>query len=191
MASVTGIANNALRYLGATRITDIADGTKNATVIADVYAETRDDLLRGHLWNFATERVKLARLATAPAFGFSYAYALPSGWLRTAGVHDNEAGIGTIVYREEGNAILTDSEDVYLSYVKRIEDPNLMTADFRRALAAALAEICAIPISDSGTLQDRMEKKAKSKLLQARSTDALAGTPGQRPHGSWITRRWR
>lgn len=191
MASVTGICNLALRNLGATRITDIADGSKNANVLSDVYEETRDNLLRAHLWNFATKRVELARSATAPAFGFSYAYALPSDWIRTAGVHDNDGGIGTIVHREEGLFINADAEDVYISYVARIVDPNAMTADFRQALAAELSRVCAIPVSDSGTLQDRMAALADRLLLRARSTDALAGTPGTRPHGSWISQRFR
>ena len=191
MASVTGICNVALRFLGATRITDITDGSKNANVLNDLYEETRDDLLRRHLWNFATKRVELARSGTTPAFGFSYLYALPSDWLRTATVHDNTDGIGTIVHREEGLFIAADAENVYISYVARITDPNAMTADFRKALAAELARAAAIPISDSGTLQDRMAVLSDKYLLAARSTDALAGTPATRPPGSWITKRYQ
>lgn len=191
MASITGICNVAMQFLGASRITSITDGSKNANVLNDIYDETRDQLLRAHLWNFAMSRVKLARASTAPAFGFAYAYTLPSGWLRTASVHDNDDGRGTIVYREEGQSILADAEDVYLTYVARIEDPNAMTADFRRALSAELARAAAVPIMDSGTLQDRMAALADRYLAGARSTDAQAGTPGERPQGSWITRRFR
>lgn len=191
MASVTGICNVALRNLGANRITDLTDGSKNANVLSDIYDETRDHLLRSHPWNFATKRANLSRSATAPAFGFAYLYALPADWLRTVTVHDNSDGIGTMVHREEGLFIATDAEAVYISYVARITDPNAMTADFREALSLELARVAAVPITDSGTLQDRMAVAAEKALLRARSTDALTGTPGTRPHGSWITKRFQ
>lgn len=191
MASVTGICNVALRNLGASRITDLTDGSKNANILNDLYGEVRDNLLRGHPWNFAIKRANLARSATAPAFAFAYLYALPSDWLRTVTVSDNSDGIGTMVHREEGLFIATDAEAVYITYVARIADPNAMTADFREALALELARVAAVPVSDSGTLQDRMAIAAEKALLKAKSTDALTGTPGRRPHGSWIGQRFR
>lgn len=193
MPGETDVINTAARLVGAERITSLTDGTKTANVASDLYEELRDYLLRSHPWNFATKRVRLARSATAPAFELDYAYVLPSDWLRTISVHDNDAGHGTLFCRTEqvGSqvVIVASSEQVYLRYVSRITDPNLMAPDFRRALEVGLARDFAIPLASSNSLQESLSQKAERALMQARSTDALGGSPELRPRGSWATSR--
>jgi hypothetical protein len=202
VASETDIINVGLRHVGAERITSRTDGTKGADVANDVYDELLDDLLRGHPWNFATKRKKLAQSSTEPIFEFDYAYPLPSDWLRTISVHDNDAGYGAFLYRMEQietqgggtqRAIVTSADDVWLRYITRVKDPNLMTPDFRVAFEYALADVFAIPLASSNSLQEKMEKKAARKLAKARSTDALGAPPERRPRGSWAASRggWR
>ena len=197
MPSPTDMINVALRRIGAERITSLTDGTKNANVANDIYEEVRDDLLRSHPWNFATKRVKLAQSATDPVFEFDHAYPLPSDWLRTISVHDNDAGHGTILFRVEligtQRAIIASADDVYLRYVSKVTDPNLMTPDFRKALEFALARDMSIPIASSNTLYELMEVMAKNALNKARSNDALGASPELRPRGSWASSRggWR
>ena len=197
MASDTDIINFALRRVGAERITSRTDGTKGANVANDIYDELLDDMLRSHPWNFATKRKKLAQSSTDPVYEFDHAYPLPSDWLRTISVSDNDAGYGTILYRMElvadVRAIVTSADDVWLRYVSRVTDPNIMTADFRKAFASALARDLSIPIASSNALHDRMSLLANSALLKARSSDALGASPELRPRGSWAASRggWR
>jgi hypothetical protein len=143
MASSTDIVNEALRLLKAERITSLTDGSNNANKANDIYEEVRDTLLRGHNWNFATKRQKLALSATAPTFEFDNAFPLPSDWIRTISVHDNDAGSGTVLYREEEvagqGAIVTSADELWIRYVYRVTDPNRMASDFRTALAYAIA----------------------------------------------------
>ena len=197
MPGDTDIVNVALRKIGATRIVSLTDGSVNANVANDIYTEVRDDLLRSHPWNFATKRVKLAQSATEPIFEFDHAYPLPSDWLRTVSVHDNDAGHGTILYRSEligsQHAIITSSDDVYLRYVSRVTDPNLMAPDFRTAFEFALARDMTIALASSNQLHESMATLAVRALNKARSTDALGAFPELRPRGSWATSRggWR
>lgn len=193
MPSETDVVNVSLRLIGATPIVSLDDGSVMANTADDLYSETRDDLLRTHPWNFATKRVELARSSTDPTFEFDYAYTIPVDWLRTISVHDNDAGHGTILFREEQVAgqrtIVTSSEEVWLRYVARVTDPNLMAADFRRLLAVSLARDLAIPIVSSNTLRDQFTEEAKRTLARARSADAMGGFPELRPRGSWATAR--
>lgn len=190
MPSAVDIANRALRKLGATRITSFTDGSPNANTASEFYDEARDDILRGHPWNFASARVKLARASTTPAVGFDYAFQLPTGWLRTVRVFDNDDGIGPPPpYREEGDAILASVEDLWLLYVESVEDPNRMTADFREALACRLAAEMAIPLANSNTLSDLMQDRYERALRIAKSSDAIGDHPRPRPSGSWVRRR--
>lgn len=192
MAHVS-IINYALRKVGEARITATTDGTNPANVANDLYDFVRDDLLRSHPWNFATKRVQLAQKTDTPVFEFDYAYALPSDWLRTISVHDNDAGHGTILFREEylvnQRCIITSSDAVYLRYVYRVEDAAQMDVSFKRALGLSLARDLAIPLASSSTLEDKLDREAQRAIAQARSSDALGAFPELRPRGSWAASR--
>lgn len=181
--------------IGGSRITSLTDGSKNANVANDIFDDLRDDLLRSHPWNFATKRVQLAQSTTTPAFEFDYAYPLPSDWLRTVSVHANDAGTGTVFFREELNgtqrAILSSANQLWLRYIAQITDPNLMPPDFRRAFHTALARDMAVPVAASNTLQQTMDAEAKRVLARARSADGLGSFPERRPRGSWADVRGR
>jgi hypothetical protein len=189
MADITGICNSALAKIGAARISALDDGSKNATLCAELYAKCRDDLLRSHSWNFATARAKLARLAEAPTFGPAYAYALPADWIRSVTAHDSAAGGAALDCRIEGHSLLSDAEQVYLRYVRRAEDANLMPADFREALACLLARELALPIAQSNTLEEKLEARFRTRLRRARTTDGLEDQPEPMPAGAWAAVR--
>lgn len=197
MPSEVDVINVALRRIGASPIVNLGDGTPSSNTAEDIYEYDRDTLLASHPWNFATKRIKLAQSSTAPAFEFDHAYPLPSDWLRTISVHDNDAGHGTVLYRMEligsQKAIVTSSDAVYLRYVARVTDPNAMTPDFLDALSFVVARDFSIPIASSNTLFEQMSKAADRATARARSTDAMGSFPELRPRGSWASSRggWR
>lgn len=190
--SEVDIANSCFRKVGAkVKIGSFDEGTPAANFADDRYAELRDTLLRGHNWNFAVKRAKLAQLTTDPAFEFEHAYALPDDWMRTIKAFDNDAGVGSMEYREEDGKILASREEVWLLYVYEVTDPNKMTPDFREALAYAMAVEAAIDIVGSRSLSETMERRAEAALLKAKSTDGMADGPKRLPRGSWVTDRFR
>lgn len=197
MSSETDVINLAAQLVGVTPIISPGDGSITANVTDDIYTELRDQLLAGHPWNFATKRIKLAESSTTPTFEFDHAYVLPSDWLRTVSVHDNDAGHGTVLYRMEQLSdqlvLLSSSDQIWLRYIARITDPNLMTADFRRVLATSLARDMAVKLVSSNSLQQALSMQAKSILAQARSNDGMNSSPELRPRGSWANSRggWR
>jgi len=189
MSDVTGICNSALAKIGAARITALDEGSKNASLCAELYERCRDDLLRAHTWNFATARAKLARQAEAPVFGYAYAYALPADWIRSVAAHGDEGGKSALIYRIEASSLLCDAEDVYLRYIRRVENANSMPADFREALACLLARELAVPIAQSNTLEEKLEARFRTRLRRARTTDGLEDQPEPMPVGAWAAVR--
>ena len=189
MASEVDICNSALTKIGATLITSLTQSHKNATACNARYEDLRDDLLRTHTWNFATERVKLAQLSTEPTFGYDYEYQLPSDWIRVVSVHDVDYDRAVVKYKIEGTKLLTNASTIYLRYIKVVTDANEMTADFREALAWRLAAELAFPIANSGTMHDRMMVGFKSALRRARSADAIEDYPENMPESSWTSVR--
>ena len=194
MASETDIANVALRLVGGTRITSLTQGTPNANAVQDLYSTIRDELME-FPWNFATKRVELAKSTTAPGFGYDNAYALPSDWVFTISVHDNDESVGTIDFRHEQvgaqNVIATDVNSVFLVYTYKEQDPNIMTPSFRKALSSALARDLAITVANSNVLEDQLGKRATKDLARAKSLDAMGSFPEPRPRGSWANSRNR
>jgi len=185
MADVTGICNSALAKIGAARITALGEGSRNANLCAELYERCRDDLLRAHSWNFAIARARLARAADSPAFGFAHAYVLPSDWIRCVDAAGDEGGVSRITYRVEGNALLSDAPQVYLRYVRRVTDANLMPADFSETLSCLLARELAVPVAQSNTLEEKLEARFRSRLRRARTTDGLEDQLEAPPAGAW------
>jgi len=193
------MANVALRMIGEKTITSFTQSNSTpATAVNNIYNETLAGLLAAGHWKFASVKVKLGRLSTAPAYGFDYAYELPSDWVRTNSVSNNDAGTGTMIYREgqvgSKRILESSAEDIYLDYVKLETDPNIMTPLFRKALILALAQILSISLASSNVMEEQLSKKAKRALGHALSVDALGSTPETRPRGSWVdarSSRWR
>ncbi len=189
MASQVGIANSALIKLGASVIMSFTEGSKNANLCNEQYVKRRDALLRAHNWNFAMARFNLAQLDDAPVFGFDFAYQLPSDWLRTVQVSDNDAGVGRVVYRIEGLTILSNASDIFLRYIKQVTDPNEMDAAFREVLAWDLAVDLAQPITQSTSTQQEMKRGFAQALSQAASVDAFEDFPEEFPESDWVSAR--
>lgn len=189
MASVVGICNSALIKLGAATIMSLTEGSRNANLCLEQYDKLRDDLLRGHVWNFAVARTRLAQLSAAPAYSYAHAYQLPADWLRTVAVHDNDGGRGAVRYRIEGRRALSDAPALWIKYIARVDDPNRMDAAFREALAWRLAIDFAAPITQSSAARRDAEEGFRQALVKARSVDAIEDFPDAPPESDWVALR--
>jgi len=189
MASEVGICNAALRKIGASTITSLNQGTKNANFMNDIYAEKRDALLEMHPWNFAVKSVKLAQLSTTPVVKFDYAYALPDDFIRAISVHDSDEGVGIVDHKFRNNMVECSASEVWLVYVAQITDPNSFSPLFREVFAAFLAIEAATGIAESNTKREMMVAEFQRALRRARSSDAMADLPDRLPAGSWLTNR--
>lgn len=186
------IINVGFRFIGVGRITDFEENKKQAAAVKDIYDDLRRELL-SFPWNFAEGREKLSRLAEEPAFEFNYAYLLPSDWLYTVSVHNNDAGTGTVRYTESQlsgqNVVLSSAEDIYLKYTIDEKDANKWSPKFRRAMSSAIARDLAITLGNSRALQESMAEQAQRDLINARSVDGITSFPGKIPRGSWANSR--
>lgn len=175
MASWTQIANKSLRRLGSDRIADIADATESARAIADVYEQARDDVLAEHPWKCARFRTSLAADATAPAWGYAYAYTMPADpfCLRPWSLEELR-----IVHQVEGRKILTDEPaPLKLIFIGRVTDPELFSPWVANTIAARIAWDVAYRLTQSSKREDTMAAAYAAALATARSIDSQQGTP--------------
>jgi len=180
MASEISICNDALIILGEDPITALTEDSKAGRLCNQFYASTRDALIRRHLWNFAMERVELAALSTAPLFGFTSQYQLPSDFLRLVRLEDD-----LMPYKIEGQTIQVSDSSLKIVYLKQITDPNLFDELFREALSANLAWKMARPLTDSTSTVEEAKQNFKDAMSEARTMDAMENFPDNIEADTW------
>ncbi len=187
MTSNVEICNVALTRIDRKRITDLLDGSTSANDCSALFTPTRHELLRGHDWNFARDRQKLAQLGAAPTYEFGHAYQLPTDWLATRKVHDNQIGASSPKFRIEGKTILSNADDIYLTYTRDLSDAAAMPADFRSLFSYRLAE----QLAKTTTVRDEMFRAVLKFDKRTKSADAIEDDTELLPAGGWVTGRGR
>lgn len=194
MASEVTICNQALVKVGAARITALTDDTKQARALNAIYAVKRDAELSANPWTFAIKRAQIPASSTAPAFGWSYAYPLPSDYLALVEVgedftyYDSDSGaLFSIETDSNGSlAILTDqTTPLNVRYVYRVTNTGLFTSLFVEALACRLAaEVCE-ELTQSASKKEALWAEYKRSLREARRLNAIEQPPRKNPTTSW------
>ena len=177
MATEVSICSNALRRLGDSPITSLTDDTERARLCNSFYADARDAVLRLHPWNFAITRTSLAQLSDTPSYGFAYQYSLPTNpyCLRVLAMEYEDYIFKVENYSTQGRVLLTDQSSAKILYVAKITDTTQFDALFVDVLTAKLALDLCYPITNSVSLQDKMQKLYQLKLSDARSIDGQEG----------------
>ncbi len=170
MASIVDICNGALNQLGATTILSLTEDSKNARLCNSRYTQVRDAVFRSHPWNCLQKRVELAADSTAPAWGFSYQYTLPSDCLRLLVILDYDSN-----YKVEGRKVLSNTSSMKILYVSRVTDPNEYDELLRETLSAALGADIAYGVTSSNPVAQNMYELFQNKLRDARFVDSTEG----------------
>jgi hypothetical protein len=201
MTSTVDIANYALNSLGANNISSFDENSKPARLINQRYDSVRDSVFRAHPWNCLIRRAELAQETDAPAFGYTYQYALPTNpyCLRvlefTNGTlsypQDNmKSNTGGPVFIVEGRKLLSDEGVVKIKYVARITDPQEYDANLIDVLAASLAFEISYAITGSNSVKQMMAAEYSDKLKQARFVDGTEGAPQRLEASDFIESRF-
>ena len=177
MATDVSICSNALRRLGDQPITALTDDTERARLCNAFFPDARDHVLRQHTWNFAITRASLSKLSSAPAYGFSHMYSLPTNpyCLRVL-----EMEYPDYIFKIEndptnGRVLVTDEDQAKILYIARITNASLFDSMFVDTLTAKLSVDLCYAITGSTQLQAQMDKMYQQKLSEARSIDGQEG----------------
>lgn len=174
MSSKIQICNSALSLLGVDEpILSLDDDKKVARLCKINFELVRDELLEDHYWNFALKRKELAKLSSGPIFDFRNAFQIPSDVVRIRKIN----GRPNIMYKVEGNKLLTNESKVMIQYISRETDVSLYSPSFKEALAFSLAAKLAYSIVQSSTHMERLQNAAMEKLRNARSLDGQVDMP--------------
>lgn len=189
--SQTSIMNMALDLLEEEPMLSPDDDRPAVRWMNRNYLPVLDSLIEGHPWNFALKRASIPALAEAPAFGWRYAFQLPSDCIRvmplTYAGHRNGP---SIPYEMEGRQILTDAAaPLRIRYLRRVTDMATMSPSFVQAFAASLAFRSANWITGKQSYAQALKDEAARLMATAQSIDSLSGTPEEPEDDSWVSGR--
>jgi len=173
--SAIALCSRALLRLGARSIASFVEGTSESEVCANLYPVARDALLSAHPWNFATGQAQLARLSAVPVADYSYAFQLPSDFLRAMSAGGSSRGRG-LHYRIHERRLHANSEEVTLTYIFR-PDESGFPPFFDQTLINRLAADFCLPLTESTSRAELLEKIAEESWRRARLIDAQEETP--------------
>ena len=185
MSERIDIVNMALGFLGEQPLTSIDDEGNVADQVQIQYIPARDAALEAHDWSFAIERFLPGKLAQAPVYGPSAAFAVPVNILRVIACDNptnSTANTGApidsneqIEWKMEGGNIVCNEDVVYARGIRRIEDEGSFSPLFVQAFAAMLASVLAINLTASADIQARVNAQFERFIQLAKTRDGLQG----------------
>lgn len=187
MASATSICNRGLQLLGAARILDITDDTRNGRACNACYDIIRQSELRKHRWRFAIRRDVLAPLTEDdPHEEFEYIFQLPADCLKVLKPENDPY----CDWQVEGRKIYTNSTDVLrLRYIADITDTNQFDACFSEMVSAKMAEAMCEELTQSNTKKAGAKEAYKDARSEARRANAFETIPAEPEEDGWVLAR--
>ena len=181
--AVTGkndICNMALGHMGNYgTINNIDDpSSTKETTFALWYDDALEATLRLSIPNFARSRRIVSKRATAPAFGYTYAYEYPADCVKVLGFGDIDAKDRS--YTVEGEDILMDEDypdGLQLRFISNATDVSKMTSTFKILFSWVLASYTAMSITQKRPIMQDIEKKLPMKILELSGADAQENPP--------------
>lgn len=167
------ICTLALMKFGNLSISSLDDATKEARSCKVFYPLLRDQLTYSFPWNFAMGRADIsAQLAATPAFGYDYAYTLPSDCLRVWEFYGSDAE-----WSVESGQLLTDQEEeIYIRYIKRVTQTGYFNPAYCNILATILGAELASKLADDTKKRAYLLEEAEKVLIpQAYHLNAIEG----------------
>lgn len=179
--SRTEICNLALDYLDEVSIVDYDDEAESSTVrwFRRNFDKMAASLMRQYTWNFSKARATLPALSTAPAFGYKYAYQIPTDCLRVLPITCRGEDLGALIrYKIEGNNILTDEPaPLHVRYIRRFDETGLFDELFVDALACSLAQKAAHFITGKTSYAQLLGQTLASMIATAKRINAIETSP--------------
>lgn len=183
VASKIDICNLALDHLGVGSIQVLTENNPRAEACDRHYATARDTVLRALKPPCCQERqADLAQLTADPAFGYTYAFQLPSDCIFVLETQDPD-----IYYSIEGRKLLSDDAEIHIRYIARSDDPTQYDEGTVQAIAALLAWHIAETLTGSVARKREMRAIYRDALAEARGDAHQESGPEDREeHFSWL-----
>jgi len=164
------------------------EDSSNARLCDRHYEQCRDELQRGFRWNFNRSSKALALLASVPEGNWTYAYQLPTDYMKFYQfVGDNNLEIPYEIY--EDKQLLTNDTTGKIVYGKKITDSVKFDTLYIKALSFTLAARMSPKLTNSRTKTADLEQKALAFAASGAGVDAQDSPEEKAEQSSWLNSR--
>jgi hypothetical protein len=181
----TEVANNALAFLAAGRISNVLDfDDEKSRQINAVFDSVAKQVIRSHRWSCCIKRATLSQLTEIPTtyldFGYKYKYQLPSDSLRFLDLNGEPWSSKTLRF-DINNALElhTDDGTVNIRYVAWISEPAQWDVLLAEAVAVKLAQRIARRITKDGISPEALNAEYQRAVANAMRVDAMEVGSGE------------
>lgn len=195
MTTKLKLYNRALSHLSTVRLANLTEDRKERYELDAVYDECLQEMLELGLWKFAMR----ASLMTAdpgiePTFGPAYAYAIPTDFVRLAGItSDPEFKVEVSDYTEENGVWYTSINEMYVRYVSNDVsyglNLSLYPENYCSAFGTHMALRAALPITRDKATRNDLVLLNDRLLAKAKRLDAVDESVKRKPVGRLVSTR--
>lgn len=195
MTSKLVLYNNAIREIGNSRLTALSEVREDRYLLDDIFDSQVALCLEEGQWNFATRAIEIAAEEVAePSFGYDYAFAVPSDWVRTVGLSAEPTfNCPLLDYKPEQSYWWASVDPLYVRYVSNHAEYGLnytiWPASFARYVELALALRICPRTTESEAKFERIEVMLRKARANVASIDAMNQPTQFPPAGSWVRSR--
>jgi hypothetical protein len=188
-ANDVSICNLALQKLGAARIVSLTASDHNAKSVNACYEALRDREMRTYYWNFAKKRATLAPSAVTPDFTYTYAFPVPTDFLRL--IKPARLGLDWHLEQHEGvlSILTNDGDTLEVRYIAKVTNPALFDPMFVEMLACKIAWHVCEDITQSNTKKAAIAQEYVELKAEARRTNAFELPKNPQPVDEWLVAR--
>ncbi len=196
MPSKLSIYNGTLNVLGERNLASLTENREPRYKLDDIYDNDMIDRVLQHgQWKFAKRTTELqASTSITPAFGYQFAFELPTDFIRTLAVASDAFFIQPLTqYDKEGSTIFCEIETLYLMYVSNDgqygNDLSLWPGNFTEYVEHYMARKVAPTLTGLDYSDTALKKQVMDALSEAKATDAMEGPTKFPPKGNWASSR--
>lgn len=187
MPSKVDLCNSALRKIGESAIIALDNNTLWGQRCNSALPEIIDDVLRMDFWRCCIGRAQIPKLSQEPIGEFNAEYPLPADCIRVAAIKINRYNQWSI----EQNSILCNVESpLEIMYVKRIDDPNVYTAELYQLMAMRLAVELMPYATTSSQRKGELYEIYMAKQIQAININSHDNPVNRLDETTWIDARY-
>ena len=165
------LCNRALSLIGADPIQSLQDSGIASQNLNIQLPDAVQEVLSYHPYRCARKRTSLAPLVDTPAFGFEFAYQLPSDFCSLFRVYSDNVLLSNKEYQMEGSTILSDAESMDIVYIALPETPKSLTPAVQSAIVYLLAYKMAELTTSNDNLIMRLYQEYQTHLLESVKRD--------------------
>lgn len=159
------LCNEALSLCNKDQMQSLGEGSQQSLSCSTLLPGIISRVLYERDWKCAKKRVRIAPDASAPAFGYSFQFTLPSDFIRPCEVNAESWVL-------EGGKILSDEKPIDLIYIAFPDGPSNLNSELRAAIVYYLASEIALTLTSDTSMVSTYRTLAETEIARAKLNES-------------------